>query len=205
MSDKFTEREKSFEKIFARDEELQFKVQARSNKYIAEFVSQKLNMNEDEKKTSYGILPYRQWQGDVQFLMGEPPQKTYWTAFKGGMDADDRSEHDTAIREFEEESSFVFDGDMDHTKILTGATPNKNLKIWLVEMPHIDPADFDVDAVLKIDSDDPEWHGQPEIVNVAWLSSADASARADEYQRPMISQALKMIAGSEDIRKKNNT
>ena len=50
MSDKFKEREKSFEKIFARDEELQFKVQARSNKYIAEFVSQKLNMNEDEKK-----------------------------------------------------------------------------------------------------------------------------------------------------------
>ena len=50
MSDKFTEREKSFEKKFAWDEELQFKVQARSNKYIAEFVSQKLNMNEDEKK-----------------------------------------------------------------------------------------------------------------------------------------------------------
>ena len=50
MNDKFTEREKSYEKKFARDEELQFKVQARSNKYIAEFVSQKLNMNEDEKK-----------------------------------------------------------------------------------------------------------------------------------------------------------
>ena len=50
MSDKFTEREKSSEKKFALDEELQFKVQARSNKYIAEFVSQKLNMNEDEKK-----------------------------------------------------------------------------------------------------------------------------------------------------------
>ena len=43
MSDKFTEREKSFEKKFVRDEELQFKVQARSNKYIAEFVSNKLN------------------------------------------------------------------------------------------------------------------------------------------------------------------
>jgi len=38
MSDKFSEREKSFEKKFVRDEELQFKVQARSNKYIAEFV-----------------------------------------------------------------------------------------------------------------------------------------------------------------------
>ena len=42
MSNKFEEREKSFEKKFVRDEELQFKVQARSNKYIAEFVSQKL-------------------------------------------------------------------------------------------------------------------------------------------------------------------
>jgi len=50
MSDKFTEREKSFEKKFARDEELQFKVQARSNKYIAEFVSKKLGKNEEEKQ-----------------------------------------------------------------------------------------------------------------------------------------------------------
>ena len=50
MSDKFSEREKGFEKKFARDEELQFKVQSRSNKYIAEFVSEKLNKTEDEKK-----------------------------------------------------------------------------------------------------------------------------------------------------------
>ena len=50
MTDKFTEREKSFEKKFARDEELQFKVQARSNKYIAEFVSEKLGKNEEEEK-----------------------------------------------------------------------------------------------------------------------------------------------------------
>ena len=50
MSQKFSEREKGFEKKFARDEELQFKVQARSNKYIAEFVSQKLGKGEEEKK-----------------------------------------------------------------------------------------------------------------------------------------------------------
>ena len=50
MSDKFTEREKSFEKKFARDEELQFKIQARSNKYIAEFVSEKLGKSDDEKQ-----------------------------------------------------------------------------------------------------------------------------------------------------------
>jgi len=50
MSDKFSEREKSFEKKFVRDEELQFKVQARSNKYIAEFVSKKLGKDEVEKQ-----------------------------------------------------------------------------------------------------------------------------------------------------------
>ena len=50
MNDKFTEREKGFEKKFARDEELQFKVQARSNKYIAEFVLAKLGKNENEKE-----------------------------------------------------------------------------------------------------------------------------------------------------------
>ena len=50
MSDKFTEREKGFEKNFVREEELQFKIQARSNKYLAEFVSEKLNKSEDEKK-----------------------------------------------------------------------------------------------------------------------------------------------------------
>tara|TARA_B100000029_G_scaffold408371_1_gene409604 strand:- start:1807 stop:2124 length:318 start_codon:yes stop_codon:yes gene_type:complete len=50
MSDKFSEREKGFEKKFVRDEELQFKIQARSNKYIGEFVSKKLGKNEDEKQ-----------------------------------------------------------------------------------------------------------------------------------------------------------
>ena len=50
MIDKFSEREKGFEKEFARDEELQFKVQARSNKYIAEFVSKKLNKTKDEQQ-----------------------------------------------------------------------------------------------------------------------------------------------------------
>ena len=50
MNDKFTEREKGFEKKFARDEELQFKIQARANKYIAEYVSEKLKKSDEEKK-----------------------------------------------------------------------------------------------------------------------------------------------------------
>ena len=47
---KFDEREKSFEKKFQMDQELQFKVQARSNKYLADFVAEKLVKNEAEKQ-----------------------------------------------------------------------------------------------------------------------------------------------------------
>ena len=47
---KFYEREKSFEKKFARDQELQFKVAARSNKYLGEWVSTKLGKNKDDKQ-----------------------------------------------------------------------------------------------------------------------------------------------------------
>jgi hypothetical protein len=50
MSDQFTDREKGFEKKFVLDEELQFKVQARSNKYLAEFVIEKLGKTNEEKQ-----------------------------------------------------------------------------------------------------------------------------------------------------------
>ncbi len=46
---KFDERKTSFEKKFQMDQELQFKVQSRSNKYIGEFVSSKLAKTDEEK------------------------------------------------------------------------------------------------------------------------------------------------------------
>jgi len=46
---KFDEREKSFEKKFQMDEELQFKVAARSDKYLGEWAGSKLGKNEEEK------------------------------------------------------------------------------------------------------------------------------------------------------------
>jgi len=42
----FDEREKSFEKKFAHDQELQFKVSARRNKYIGEWASKILDYDE---------------------------------------------------------------------------------------------------------------------------------------------------------------
>jgi hypothetical protein len=46
----FDEREKSFEKKFAYDEELQFKVSARRNKYLGQWASQILGYNADQEK-----------------------------------------------------------------------------------------------------------------------------------------------------------
>ena len=46
----FDEREKSFEKKFAHDEELQFKVSARRIKYIGQWASQILGYNADQEK-----------------------------------------------------------------------------------------------------------------------------------------------------------
>ena len=46
----FDEREKGFEKKFVHDEELQFKVSARRNKYIGQWASKILGYNADQEK-----------------------------------------------------------------------------------------------------------------------------------------------------------
>ena len=46
----FDERKKSFEKKFAHDEELQFKISARKNKYLAQWAAQILGYNSDQEK-----------------------------------------------------------------------------------------------------------------------------------------------------------
>ena len=46
----FDEREKSFEQKFAHDQELQFKVSARRNKYIGEWTSKILGYDEEKEK-----------------------------------------------------------------------------------------------------------------------------------------------------------
>ena len=48
----FEDREKNFEKKFAHDEEIQFKVNAKRNKYLGEWVADKLNKN-DLAKNEY--------------------------------------------------------------------------------------------------------------------------------------------------------
>ena len=46
----FEDRKKSFEKKFAHDEELQFKISARKNKYLGQWVSKILSYDEEKEK-----------------------------------------------------------------------------------------------------------------------------------------------------------
>ena len=46
----FDERKKSFEKKFAHDEELQFKISARRNKYLGQWISQILSYDQEKEK-----------------------------------------------------------------------------------------------------------------------------------------------------------
>ena len=48
---KFDEREKGFEKKFVKDEELQFKVDAKRNKYLGEWAAEKLGKLDTDKET----------------------------------------------------------------------------------------------------------------------------------------------------------
>ena len=48
--EKFDERKKSFEKKFAHDAELKFKVASRRNKYLGQWGSQKLGYDEEKEK-----------------------------------------------------------------------------------------------------------------------------------------------------------
>ena len=47
---KFDEREKGFEKKFVKDEELQFKVNAKRNKYLGEWAAEKLGKLDTDKE-----------------------------------------------------------------------------------------------------------------------------------------------------------
>ena len=53
--EKFDERKKSFEKKFAHDEELKFKVSSRRNKYLGQWASQNSDMMRKKKKNIFNL------------------------------------------------------------------------------------------------------------------------------------------------------
>jgi len=66
---KFDEREKSFEKKFVKDEELQFKIKSKRNKYLANWISEKLGKNDQEAQNYFHevIKAYMYGKSDIVY------------------------------------------------------------------------------------------------------------------------------------------
>ena len=147
---------------------------------------------EPKKPVSYGILPYRLHNNRIEFLLGMPPQGNYWTVFKGAKNPGEQ-DHEAAKREFREETGFMFphEAHFDDSKILTGVVgkgrQQKELKIWLIEMPDLQIVDFNPANVLPINTG--HYAGQPEIVKLEWVTSETAVERMPLSQKTMIAQA----------------
>jgi hypothetical protein len=154
--------------------------------------------------TSYGILFYREagandaknendgsdtdgqqgcpnviQQIQFQYLLGLIPQGNSWTVFKGLPENDERPE-ETAIREFEEESSLEFPYNREDWKScpvrseLYGVTSTKKLlHIFLIPAPpQLAISNFNVDNVVKIDAG--RFSGVPEIIEIKYLTKRQA-------------------------------
>ena len=89
--DKFDERKKSFEKKYQMDQELQFKVQARSCKYLAEFVCLKLGKTEEQKQSYI--------QEVIKADMKEAGQEDVFRKIKKDFQAASFSIEDSEIRD----------------------------------------------------------------------------------------------------------
>ena len=88
---KFNEREKSFEKKFVQDEELQFKVNAKRNKYLGEWAADKLG-KVDNDKAAYA-------QEVIKSDFAEPGDEDVFRKIQGDFKKASISISDSEIRE----------------------------------------------------------------------------------------------------------
>ena len=88
---KFNEREKSFEKKFVRDEELQFKVNAKRNKYLGEWAADKLG-KVDNDRVAYA-------QEVIKSDFAEPGDEDVFRKIRGDFKKASISISDLEIRE----------------------------------------------------------------------------------------------------------
>jgi 8-oxo-dGTP pyrophosphatase MutT (NUDIX family) len=112
------------------------------------------------------------------------PQKNWWTVFKGLPHSNDESPHETALREFHEETSIAltprhaFNPEATLHGTVGSGKNKKKLVVYLIKDGNADDESsvctnqFDVTKVVTIDSG--YMKGHPEIVAIQWLSYREA-------------------------------
>ena len=88
---KFNEREKSFENKFVRDEELQFKINAKRNKYLGEWAAEKLGKSDIDKEAYV--------QEVIKSDFAEPGDEDVFRKIKGDFENASIKIEDSEIRE----------------------------------------------------------------------------------------------------------
>jgi len=129
------------------------------------------------------------------------PTGNFWTVFKG-MPEVNETPHETALREFQEETGSSVLTELSPIATLTGSTGKKTLEIFLHEWTaEEEDIVFDIDQVVKIDSG--YMAGRPEIIAIRWLSLQQAmhgidGAKIYNSQESILSQAHEAIMKQEE-------
>ena len=143
------------------------------------------NTNEQKEKNTDSSKDKQKWwtksfqNKDIRYLLGMIPQGNSWTVFKGLPEKGEEPQ-ETAMREFEEESSLPFPYDKTDWNTwpvkaeLYGVTSTKKLlHIYLIPAPDkLTISKFDVEKVVKIDLG--RFSGVPEIIDIKFLTKKQA-------------------------------
>lgn len=122
----------------------------------------------------------------------------FWTVFKG-MPEPNETPHETALREFQEETGFDGLQKLKPEATLYGSTGKKTLEIYLQQ--YQEEVVFDIDQVVKIDSG--YMQGRPEIIAIDWMTLEQAlegynGAKIYNSQESILKDAYDAIMNQEE-------
>ena len=149
------------------------------------------------KIVSYGVLLFRQRQQQWEYLLGKIPQGNFWTAFKG-LGEPGETPHETALREFAEETGINDLTSLEPVTTLYGKAGKKDIVLFLQDGSHISQECFEIEKVVKIDQG--YLKGRPEIIGIQWMTRKQAlegidGARIYPSQQDMLQQAETYLNG----------
>ena len=140
--------------------------------------------------TSCGIIPFRiNHKGQYEFFVGHPggvynAKNDYWAFLKGRCEKVDTSLEETAIREFQEESSVMLDLDKINLTYLGSARQNAHKTV------HAFAAYVDDIDCSKCHSNLCPDGVTPEIDKYRWMTWAELEPRTNKNHKKFYEQIL---------------
>ena len=144
--------------------------------------------------TSCGIIPFRiNDNGQYEFFVGHPggaynAKNDYWALLKGGCENEDDSLEETAIREFQEESSYMLtDEDKKHLVYIGFVKQNPRKTVHAFALP-IDDIDCE-----KCHSNLCPDGVTPEIDKYRWMTWNELSKKTHNTHQVFYHKIIQLI------------